>query len=751
MKYASIIVDISHEKLDKPFTYGIPGALENQVTAGTAVEIPFGKGNRLITGYVIDFPEKIDFPEDRIKLIASVLDKNVTMESELISLAFWIRKNYGGTINQALKTVLPVKTKIQEKLQITVCLNQPKEEVKKLLCQIGTKRNMLARVRLLKALLEEPKLSKEYVRGQLHISDSTLNKMEELGLIVLEKSRVWRNPAMAMLGSKKEIHLNEVQRKVFLELLLEYQKEGPKKPQLLFGVTGSGKTEIYLKLIEEVMNQGKQAIVLIPEIALTYQILSRFYERFGDQVGVIHSKMSVGERYDQMLRAEKGDLKVMVGPRSALFTPFTNLGLIVIDEEHDQAYKSEGVPKYHARETAIYRANKQDAMVVLGSATPSLNSFYQCQKGNYKLHQLPVRAGNAQPAKVELVDLRKELREGNRSMFSKRLKDLILDRLEKKEQVILFLNRRGYSRFVSCRNCGEAVMCPHCSVAMTLHRNPFGKERLVCHYCGHEMDLPKECPNCASPFIGGFGTGTQQVEDMVKKQFPMAKVLRMDLDTTKGKEGAIKILEAFAGGEADILIGTQMIVKGHDFPNVTLVGILAADLSLFAPDFMASEKTFDLLTQACGRAGRGRKPGIAVIQTYNPEHYAIVTSKNQDYKSFYKEEIAYRKILKYPPVFQMLSILISGKKEELVNQMAIEVGKSLQVLEGDYLGYQKIGPVDARVAKINDVYRKVIYIKAENHENLLKSRDLAEGVAVEKEEYRKYVSLQFDFSPMGGQ
>ena len=497
-----------------------------------------------------------------------------------------------------------------------------------------------------------------------------------------------------------------------------------------------------MEMIARVAAEGRQAIVLIPEIALTFQTVMRFYRRFGDRVSIMNSRLSAGERYDQMMRAKAGEIDVMIGPRSALFTPFPNLGLIVIDEEHENTYKSEQIPRYHARETAIARAKLEDASVVLGSATPSLEAMYRARHGEYKLLELHNRSGNQEMAEVHVVDLREELREGNRSILSRQLQALIADRLQKKEQVMLFLNRRGYAGFISCRECGHVVKCPHCDVSLSYHRG--GK--MVCHYCGYEQERVQVCPECGSRHVGEFKAGTQQIEDVVKRHFPEARVLRMDLDTTRQKDGHEKILAAFANEEADILVGTQMIVKGHDFPNVTLVGILAADMSLYSNDYRAGERTFQLLTQAAGRAGRGRKKGEAVIQTYSPDHYAIVTAAAQDYEAFYEEEIHYRELMGYPPVDNLLAILVSCEKESL-----LETGcKYLKEFAIRIKGTEEvaiIGPASPGISKINDVYRKVLYLKTEKYDTLIRMKNKLEQY-IEVNSGFNTMRIQFDFNPM---
>ncbi|MDE7017029.1 MAG: primosomal protein N', partial [Lachnospiraceae bacterium] len=451
---------------------------------------------------------------------------------------------------------------------------------------------------------------------------------------------------------------------------------------------------------------------------------------------------SMGEKYDQMERARKGELDVIIGPRSALFTPFPDLGVIVIDEEHENSYKSESMPKYHARETAMQIAKIKGASVVLGSATPSLEAYYRAGKGEHKLYQLSERLTGGSLPKVYTIDLREELKEGNRSIFSRKLKSLLENRLMTGEQSMLFLNRRGYAGFVSCRACGHVMKCPHCDVSLSEHRN--GK--LVCHYCGYEESRPKTCPACGSKYLLGFKAGTEQIEEAVHKEFPTARVLRMDADSTRSKESYEKILSAFADGAADILVGTQMIVKGHDFPNVTLVGILAADLSLNQNDYRAGERTFQLLTQAAGRAGRGSKAGEVVIQTYQPEHYSIIHAAKQDYEGFYAEEIVYRELLQYPPAAHMLAVLSIAKEEKAGGEVLQQFVRFLrEKIEEQAMPYV-IGPAPAALSRLNDLYRHILYFKHAEYEKLVLIKDILEAYA--KEQDFKNISIQFDFDPM---
>ena len=739
MIFADIIIDISSEKLDRSFQYRVPEELEKEIKVGMVVSIPFGNGNQLRKGYVTGLTREPKVDPARLKNICGISSAEETTESRLIALAAWMRENYGSTMIQALKTVLPIQEKMKAKEKRYLCLKISREEAEKLLEELE-KTRFKARTRLLRELLKEPRLDVSYASKELGATTSVVKKMTEQGIISIEYEELLRNSLdTEKLRLEEELPLTPEQETAVREILREWEKETP-RPVLIEGVTGSGKTQVYMKLIETVLDQGQQAIILIPEIALTYQTVGRFYARFGEKVSVINSRQSQGERYDQFKRARRGEVQVMVGPRSALFTPFANLGLIVIDEEHESSYKSENSPRYHARETAVERARLEHARVVLGSATPSLEAYHKAMEGTYGLVKLQSRYQDRPMPLVSVVDLREELKAGNRSVLSRKLKEAMKDRLEKREQIILFLNRRGYAGFVSCRSCGQVMKCPHCDVSLSEHNNG----RLLCHYCGYETVKPQACPVCGSPYIGGFKAGTQQIEKVVKEAFPGVRTLRMDFDTTRTKGSYEKILSAFALHEADVLIGTQMIVKGHDFPDVTLVGIVAADLSLNAEDYRCSERTFQLLCQAVGRGGRGNKPGEAVIQTYHPDHYSIQAAAVQDYEAFYQEEMSYRMLLDYPPASHMMAVLGSCPEEELLVQAMhyLELYIHRVYKEKDL---HVIGPAYASVGKVKDIYRQVIYLKHEKQETLVRIKDQLEKYIEINSGFRK-LYIQFDFS-----
>ena len=723
--YIDVIVDISVNSLDRIFQYRVPEELLDAVTVGCQVNVPFGSGNRRRQAYVIGVDTVLAYDASKIKDVLGVT-KAPAATGQLIALADWMHERYGCTMAQALKTVLPVKKSVKE-VKRTAYFLADREGAQQLLEKSRKSRREKARVRLLEAMLKEGCMSKETVTGVLQISASTMKSILQTGVIREETSQVYRNPVRQRLDGWQEVCLNDEQMNAVASIwqnaaICREHWSREQGMQLLYGITGSGKTEVYMALMEKVLNEGRQIIVLIPEISLTLQTVSRFYARFGSQIAVMNSRLSAGERYDQYMRAKRGEASVMIGPRSALFTPFDRLGLIIIDEEHESAYQSEIVPRYQAAEVAARRAEMSGALVVLGSATPSVAVYQKAREGMIGLHRLTQRArtGSRLPD-VKVVDLREEFRMKNRGILSQSLHEAMDACLKRGDQMMLFLNRRGYAGFVSCRSCGYVVKCRHCDVSMTVHHHTL----LKCHYCGSEQPMPRVCPSCGSPYIAGFGVGTQKVEEFVQKEFPEARILRMDRDTTSGKDDMGRILQTFSEGGADILIGTQMIVKGHDFANVTLVGILAADLSLFAGDYQSSERTFQLLTQAAGRAGRGDRPGEVIIQTYQPEHYCIQTAAAQDYDSFYSQEIRFRQMLHYPPDRQMMVMLAEGEHDQ-------QTGQAVQKLreiagEADFEAVEFIGPSRAGIAKAKDLYRYTMYMKHQDIKELMRLRDFLEG------------------------
>ncbi|MGO5209252.1 replication restart helicase PriA [Bacillota bacterium LCP21S3_D8] len=753
--YAQIIIDISHGRLDRPFTYRIPEALQNDLCLGSLVVVPFGKGDTKRKGYVIGFSNTCEYPDGKLKEIEAIASGGTDVTGDnAVRLALWMKQRYGSTMAVALRTVLTSRKQAKPCEHRSIHLLLSKEDAEKKRHEFAMK-HQVARERLLRELMEAPDQPYSLVIQKLHVTAPVIAALKKQGILEVRTETFLRNPVSIEKCEEAGIRLSPEQRAISEGVLQDFEalQEGKDIPRvsLIHGITGSGKTEVYIAIIEEIVKRGRQAIMLIPEISLTYQTLMRFYRHFGDRVSVMNSTLSESEKSDQFERARRGEIDVIIGPRSALFTPFPRIGAIIMDEEHESSYKNESMPKYHTREVAEKIASMQNGVVVLGSATPSLESYYQAKEGKYRLYELSRRLTGGTLPSVEITDLREELRAGNHSILSRRLSELVSDRLAKGQQTMLFLNRRGFSGFVSCRSCGFVPKCPHCSVSLSLHRGG----RLLCHYCGYEEPMPDKCPECGSPYISGFQAGTEQAESFLSRQFPKARILRMDADTTRTKGSYEKILSSFANEEADILIGTQMIVKGHDFPNVTLVGILLADQSLNASDYRSAERTFQLLTQAAGRAGRGKYPGDVVIQTYEPEHYSIVHAAHQNYEEFYREEMVYRKLLRYPPAEHLLAIQIISRSEEHASLFAHKTRALLEQLTAEAREINPdrllfIGPAPAVLEKLRDEYRYVIYVKSPDYDTLIVCKDGVEAAAERavKASREMDTMFQFDFDPI---
>lgn len=575
-------------------------------------------------------------------------------------------------------------------------------------------KRLAGQLRVLSAISQEESISVEELKEKASVTDSPIRTLLQKGILVEQRRQEKRDVFQLEDYTPTQPFYPTPEQAQALALLREEEQKEGKRPILLHGVTGSGKTEIYMQLIEHVIMEGKQAIVLVPEISLTPQIMERFISRFGKRVSVTHSRLSLGERLDQWRKARDGEISIIIGPRSALFMPFSNLGVIVMDECHESSYISDVTPKYHTREVARKLSELTGALLVMGSATPDIDSYHRAVTGEFLLLQLKERTKGSRLPEVFVTDMRKELEDGNRSAFGLPLQQAIRENLEKGQQTMLFLNRRGYSTFVSCRKCGEVLTCPSCNVSYTYHASD---KALVCHYCGKEVPMPKTCPSCGSHYIRYFGTGTQKIEEETRRLFPEASVLRMDADTTTGKNGHARILELFGKGKADILIGTQMIAKGHDFPNVTLVGILAADLSLNLGTYQAAENCFQLITQAAGRAGRGELPGQVFIQTYQPENHAIRMAAAQDYEGFYQEEILLRQAMEYPPFSHIFSVLITGEMEQEVILAAQRLGAFMNHY-AERAGCTVVGPAPAPLPKFRGEFRWQIFAKGTDAERL---------------------------------
>lgn len=709
MKYAIIIVSIGHEKLNHIFHYKIPDSIINIISVGMRVNVPFGKGNKNIWGYVVGFSDKADVDDDKIKYISSINEKYSVISPKRIELAKWMENKYYTTLSNCFNCIAPKYVK--EKQFACIYLDKNNTDIDNIVSKILSKDTKQKRV--LEMLLNGDIVPVSHIKSLLDVDNSPIKALEKKGAVKYTYFQEYRGNFNVDSISQKRPVLT-LEQKNAVDFISQAIDTNDKKPTLIHGVTGSGKTEVYLNIIEKVLNMGKEAIVLVPEIALTQQTVERFVSRFGNKVAVTHSKLSDGERYDQWTRARRGEISVMVGPRSAIFTPFENLGIIVIDEEHETTYKADQQsPKFDAREVAVKLSELYGCHVVLGSATPSVVSYYKAKTGEYNLVELKNRVNNSYPT-IKIVDMRQELENQNRSIFSIELQEAIERNLENKQQTILFLNRRGFSNFVSCRKCGYVMSCSKCNVNYTYHKK---YNNLLCHYCGESLPKPLVCPQCGSQHIREFGVGTERVEEEVNKLFPKAVTLRMDLDTTRNKNAHNILIDKFRKGEADILIGTQMIAKGLDFPNVTLVGIIAADMSLNINDYHSSETTYQLITQVAGRAGRAEKQGIAYVQTYNPQHYSLTHALNNDYIGFYNQEIIYREQMKYPPFGNIFVIIFTGEDLNEIRQNLSDLSYIMNRYNKNNQ-FEHMGPLPAVISKIKNNHRWQIIVKAENEEKI---------------------------------
>ncbi|BDG42665.1 primosomal protein N' [Saccharococcus caldoxylosilyticus] len=772
MKIASVIVDVPSRQTDRPFDYIIPEQWEDILKPGMRVTVPFGP--RRLQGFVVGIKSQSEV--ERLKPIEAVLDVTPVLNEELLELGKYltettlcfaisayqamlpaamkakyekeihlIREEYRPLLPQEiqalfagrsaiawkeveqaklwrtvqkaiqqgyLEVVYQIKEKAGKKVIKHIQLAMPPQQIRQAIEAMPARAVKQKQV-LTFLLSKNEAVPMQELIEQTSASYASVKSLVEKGLVVEKEIEVYRDPYEHRTFAKTKPLPLTVEQEKALSAIVKRVRANEHRVFLLYGVTGSGKTEVYMQAMEEVLRQGKEAIVLVPEISLTPQMVERFKGRFGSQVAVLHSGLSVGEKYDEWRKIHRKEVRLVVGARSAIFAPFENLGMIIIDEEHEASYKQEENPRYHARDVAIYRARLHGCPVVLGSATPSLETFARAKKGVYELLTLPKRISDNGMPDVHIVDMREELRSGNRSMFSRMLFEKLKERLHKGEQSVLFLNRRGYSTFVMCRDCGHVIRCPHCDISLTYHR---AGQRLKCHYCGHEEPIMYRCPSCGSEHIRFFGTGTQKVEEELTKLLPEARVIRMDVDTTSRKGAHEQLLSKFGEGKADILLGTQMIAKGLDFPNVTLVGVLAADTMLHLPDFRASEKTFQLLTQVSGRAGRHELPGEVVIQSYTPEHYSIALAAKHDYDAFYQREMMLRKMYGYPPFYYLTLITVSHQEitkaaavtEKIAAYLRAQLSKEAIIL----------GPVASPIARLHDRYRYQCMIKYKREANM---------------------------------
>lgn len=819
--FVEVVVDNTSSNTDRFYTYNVPEEFKKDIKIGKKLLVPFGKGNKLVEGIIVNIINNTDLDFKRIKSIKDILNDEPILSEALIELSFWMKDKYLAQYTDILKTMMPSGTtnkviefvnlvanqedeleKIKSKNQLKIVdylrehgeseLQKIKEvtgisniyssinllikkeivqvtrkissevnkkyekfvqtcfcaeDIDKVLCTLA--KNANKQIEILNYVKNIESISLKDLMININCGLSSIKSLEDKGYIKVINVEVKRDAITKEVNPYNKIRLTREQENCIDKIYDDYLENGYNR-YLLHGVTGSGKTEVYLQLIEKVLEAGKQAIVLVPEISLTPQTVERFAGRFRDNVAVLHSRLSHGERYDEWRKIKEGEVQIVVGARSAIFAPFDNLAFIIIDEEHEASYKSSMNPKYSAIEVGEKRCEVEGATLVLGSATPSIESYYKAKQGEYKLLELPNRVNNKEMPRFEVIDMKKELDNGNKSMFSNALFDSIAENLKAKKQTILFLNRRGFSTFISCRKCGYVVKCKECDISLTYH---MAQNILKCHYCGYTLKPPTICPSCNSKYIKYFGTGTQRVEEEVKRLFPNARTSRMDLDTTTAKGSHEKIFEKMKRGDIDILIGTQMITKGLDFPNVTLVGIIAADLTLNIPDFKASERTFQLLTQVGGRAGRGEYDGKVILQTYEPEHYSILTAKSHDYIRFYNKEISIRNEFNYPPFTDIINIVISGENEKDTYNMSSSFAKDIrqkifQETNSKELSETIIGPMEAPIYRIKNKYRRQIIIKAKKTDIPMISKAIERVNRNYLDKINKNINISIDFNPV---
>ncbi|CEK35642.1 primosomal protein N',Primosomal protein N',primosome assembly protein PriA,ATP-dependent protease HslVU (ClpYQ), peptidase subunit,primosomal protein N',Type III restriction enzyme, res subunit [[Clostridium] sordellii] len=812
-QYAKVIVRNNSTHTDNLFTYEIPEFLSENICIGHRVLVPFGMYNKPVEAFVFEIDDYVD-ENIRTKKITDLLDEEPIFNKDDINLIIWMKNKYLCTYIDCINLLYPKGYKLnnykviklidenytsenknEQKLIDTLKENKNEVRIDKIK-KIPNLNNIIYKLKKLnvvnviwryndhknekkvymislskqaeeideylkenkirlgskqKEILEYIKNVKEIDLGKLlentNATRQSINGLKEKNIINIKETDFYRNPEQIYSVEHKDIKLNEEQEKV-VNLINQEMFNEDKKPYMIHGVTGSGKTEVYMEIIENALNQGLDSLMLVPEISLTPQTISRFRNKFGNIVGVFHSQLSEGEKHDVYKQVKEGKIRILIGARSALFMPFTSLGVIIIDEFHESAYKSEKNPKFNTIEVANFISRKREVSLVLGSATPSIDEYYKAINGQYKLLEINKRANNKPMPKIEVVDMKDELMIGNKSIFSSKLKLDMEEAVKNKNQIILFLNRRGYSNFVSCRKCGYVFTCENCDISLTYHKKSnTGK----CHYCGYEKEIPKECPECKSKYIKPFGIGTQKIEEEIKSLFPNMRVLRLDRDTTSKKGSFDRILNSFKNKEADVLIGTQMLSKGLDFDNVTLVGILSADMILKFPDFRSAENTFQLITQVSGRAGRSEQEGKVILQTYDTEHYAIKHAINYDFKGFYQDEIKIRKLFDYAPFNNMLSVVLSGKNNKLVEINAKKMYDTLAYLLNER-GIEDLsfilGPNQCSISKINQNYRWQILFKDEDIEiNLLKG--IIKYICITKREivFDKDINISIDINP----
>ena len=717
-----VLVELSNKNIDKIFDYKVPSNLIDSIKIGIRVEVPFGR--QILDGFVLEIKDKSNSNYE-LKEIISVKDDDIILNDELLELGKIMQKETLATLISCYQAMLPKALKAKQGRIIN----------KKFDTYYKVDENVLSQYKINSKQAEIVELCRNEKGGKrsdlVSISLSSLNTLVKKNILIEEKCESYRLDYSKELGSK--FSLTDDQEKVVNSVL----NDNEPSIYLLHGVTGSGKTEVYMELIEDALKKGKTSIMLVPEISLTPQMVERFQKRFGDNIAALHSALSDGEKYDEWRRISRGEASIVIGARSAIFAPLKNIGIIIIDEEHSDSYKqSDSNPRYSAKDIALIRGKYHNCSVVMGSATPSLEVMARAQKGVYKLLSLPNRVNGKRLPLVRIIDMNDEIKR-SKGHFSRNLITSISDKLEKKEQIILLLNRRGYSSFVMCKNCGYTFKCPNCDISLTYHKT---SNTLRCHYCGYGTKVYDTCPECLEKSINDLGVGTQKIEEELQEIFPDARILRMDFDTTSRKGSHEKMIKAFKNHEYDILLGTQIVAKGLDFSNVTLVGVINADTGLNIPDFRSSENTFSLLSQVAGRSGRSEKNGEVIIQTYNPDHYAITLTKSHDYFSFYKKEMEIRKCLKYPPFYYLCHIKISGKDMNYVSKESEKIFRSLQ---RNLLNTSILGPTPSTIFKMNNIYRYGIILKYKREEKL---KEVLEKI-IEHYKGDQRVKIDIDFNP----
>ncbi len=805
MKYVEVVLNKKSTHTDYLYTY----KCKEDVHIGSRVLIPFGKGNRTHEGFVFSIKDAAQLDNDKLKWILKIVDDEISLNEESVKLCYWMKERYACRYIDAVSCFIPSGASMSKKKIVRLeykniktdaetidgriiglLKKKGKMELNQVVKAIGKEaearavflqskgiiaiqeqlkskvsgiyrnhvklkdnnweanmdRNKLGKkqVLLLDILAENRSMACADLRKTHAIEMTTIRALEKKGVVEVIEIEKNRTPYLNLEGEVKNIKALTIEQKNAIEVISPLIRKGKHAAYLIHGITGSGKTEIYMQLIQNTLDEGKNAIMLVPEISLTLQVIERFKGRFGEEkLAVLHSKLSLGERYDEWVRIKRGDVRIVIGARSSLFAPMRGIGIIILDEEHEPSYKSDHTPKYDTIDMAKKRAEINSAVLILGSATPTVKSYYKSETGEYQRIELLNRYNKISLPYIETIDMRDELRHGNKSIFSKKLYDSMIETLSAQKQVILFLNRRGYASFISCRKCGYVLKCPSCGISMTYHLH---SESCICHYCGYQRKMPEICPECQSKYIKHFGIGTEKVEAIVKKIFSDYTCERLDLDTSGKKGSTQKILSDFKRGKTRILVGTQIIAKGLDFPNVGLVGIIAADISLNIPDYRSSERTFQLITQAAGRAGRGDYVGQVIVQTYKPEHYAIITASKHDYKAFYNNEILMRQQLEYPPFVDIIQVIISGKKEDEASRLSEKVMEIMIKEAGSRDVHYFLGPRPAPRQKINDLYRFQILIKCKPVDRI-RFRGIIDNIKKNKDFDKKEYHITFDINP----